>query len=224
MTCCHDSACSFAAKPDALYSPRWRRALWIALIINAGFFMAEIIAGAVAGSAALQADALDFFGDAANYAISLSVAGMALAWRARAAVAKGGTLIAFALWVLASTAWHAFYGTLPRAEVMGVVGIAALIANGGVALMLYRFRTGDANMRSVWICSRNDAVGNAAVLLAAMGVLGTGTGWPDVIVAVIMGGLGLWGGCQIVGHASGELRSERAALVNVAADRHSVRT
>jgi Co/Zn/Cd efflux system component len=90
--------------------------------------------------------------------------GMALAWRARAAVTKGGTLIAFALWVLGSTAWHAFYGTLPRADVMGVVGIAALIANGGVALMLYCFRTGDANMRSVWICSRNDAVGNAAVL------------------------------------------------------------
>jgi Co/Zn/Cd efflux system component len=125
---------------------------------------------------------------------------------ARAAVAKGGTLIVFALWVLGSTAWHAFYGTLPRAEVMGLVGVAALVANGGVALMLYRFRTGDANMRSVWICSRNDAIGNATVLLAAMGVFGTGTGWPDVIVAAIMGGLGLWGGLQIVRHARGELR------------------
>jgi len=142
------------------------------LFINAAFFMAEIVAGAAAGSVALQADALDFFGDAANYAIGLGVAGMALTWRARAAVTKGGTLIAFALWVLGSTAWHAFYGTLPRADVMGVVGIAALIANGGVAVMLYCFRTGDANMRSVWICSRNDAVGNTAVLLAAMGVSG----------------------------------------------------
>ena len=174
--------------------------------------MAEIVAGAAAGSAALQADALDFFGDAANYAISLGVAGMALTWRARAAVAKGGTLIAFALWVLASTAWHAFHGTLPQAEVMGVVGFAALIANGGVALMLYRFRTGDANMRSVWICSRNDAVGNLAVLLAAMGVFGSGTGWPDVIVAAIMGGLGLWGGWQIVRQARGELRTEHEPL------------
>jgi Co/Zn/Cd efflux system component len=131
MACCHDSACSAATPSEALNSPRWRRALWLALFINAGFFVAEVVAGAAAGSAALQADALDFFGDAANYAISLGVAGMALTWRARAAVAKGGTLIAFALWVLASTAWHAFYGTLPRAEVMGVVGIAALIANGG---------------------------------------------------------------------------------------------
>jgi Co/Zn/Cd efflux system component len=207
MTCCHDSACSSAANPNALNNPQWRRALWIALIINAAFFVAEIVAGAAAGSASLQADALDFFGDAANYAISLGVAGMALAWRSRAAVAKGSTLIAFALWVLGSTAWHAFYGTLPRAEVMGAVGVAALIANGGVALMLYRFRTGDANMRSVWICSRNDAVGNAAVLLAAMGVFGTGTGWPDVTVAAIMGGLGLWGGWQIVNQARGELRS-----------------
>jgi Co/Zn/Cd efflux system component len=191
----------------ALNSPKWRRALWIALVINAGFFVTEIVAGAAAGSASLQADALDFFGDAANYAISLGVAGMALTWRARASLAKGGTMVAFALWVLGSTTWHMAYGTLPRAEVMGVVGLAALFANGGVALMLYRFRTGDANMRSVWICSRNDAVGNAAVLLAAMGVFGTGTGWPDVIVAAIMGGLGLWGGWQIISQARGELRA-----------------
>jgi Co/Zn/Cd efflux system component len=207
MACCHDVACSSGASSTALNSPTWRRALWVALAINGGFFVTEIVAGAAAGSAALQADALDFFGDAANYAISLGVAGMALTWRSRASVGKGGTMIAFALWVLGSTVWHVFHGTLPRAEVMGAVGIAALIANGIVALMLYRFRTGDANMRSVWICSRNDSVGNAAVMLAALGVFGTGTGWPDVIVATIMGGLGLWGGLQIVNQARGELRS-----------------
>lgn len=218
MACCNDSACSSAGNSGALNSPRWRRALWIALAINAGFFVAEILAGAAAGSAALQADALDFFGDAANYAISLGVAGMALQWRSRAAVAKGGTLIAFALYVLGSTVWHAVHGTLPRAEVMGIVGVAALIANGGVAVMLYRFRTGDANMRSVWICSCNDAIGNLAVMLAALGVFGTGTGWPDVIVAAIMGGLGLWGGWQIVHQARGELRSERTAPVTMAAE------
>ena len=212
--------CLFFRRPsDALNSSKWRWALWIALVINAGFFVAEIMAGAAAGSAALQADALDFFGDAANYAISLGVAGMALTWRARAAVAKGGTLIAFALWVLGSTAWHAFYGTLPRAEVMGVVGIAALIANGGVALMLYRFRTGDANMRSVWICSRNDAVGNAAVLLAAMGVFGTGTGWPDVDGRQrSWAGLACGAEWQIVSQAWGELHAERAAPLGVAAE------
>src|SRR5438270_4273518 len=121
MACCHDSASSSAARFDALNSPRWRRALWIALVVNAAFFVAEIVAGAAAGSVSLQADALDFFGDAANYAISLGVAGLTLAWRARAAIAKGGTLILFALCVLSSTAWHAVHGTLPRAEVMGVV-------------------------------------------------------------------------------------------------------
>ena len=215
MACCHDDHCAADVLPN---SPRWRRVLWIAFFINAGFFLAEIIAGVAAGSAALQADALDFFGDAANYAISLGVAGMALTWRARAAVAKGGTLIAFALWVLGSTVWHAVHGTLPHAEVMGVVGFAALVANGGVALMLYRFRGGDANMRSVWICSRNDAIGNAAVLLAAMGVFGTGTGWPDVIVAAIMGGLGLWGGGQIVRQAQAELRNRSARPVVMAAE------
>jgi Co/Zn/Cd efflux system component len=205
MACCHDSCCPGirAEEPD---SPRWRRALWIALAVNAGFFVAEMVAGAAAGSASLQADALDFFGDAANYAISLGVAGMALAWRARAALVKGGTLIAFALWVLGNTAWHAWSGTFPRAEVMGVVGLAALLGNGGVALMLFRFRKGDANMRSVWICSRNDAVGNLAVMLAAAGVFGSGTGWPDTIVAGVMGGLGLQGGWQIVRQAGGEIR------------------
>ncbi|MCB4824699.1 cation transporter [Roseicella aerolata] len=215
MACCHDDHCS-AAKAQPLDSPQWRRALWIALSVNAGFFLAEVAAGAAAGSAALMADALDFFGDATNYAISLGVAGMALAWRARAALVKGWTLIAFALWVLGSTGWHAWAGTLPRAEVMGLVGAAALLANGGVALMLYRFRGGDANMRSVWICSRNDAVGNLAVMLAAAGVFGTGTGWPDLVVAGIMGGLGLQGGWQIVRQARGELRGAEAGLAPAA--------
>lgn len=217
MACCDDSACCPAAS-SALDSPRWRRVLWIALIVNAGCFVAEIVAGLAAGSAALQADALDFFGDAANYAISLGVAGMALAWRARAAAVKGSTLIVFALWVVGNTAWRALHHTLPQAEVMGVVGIAALIANGGVALMLHRYRGGDANMRSVWICSRNDAIGNLAVMLAALGVFGTGTGWPDVIVAGIMGGLGLWGGLQIVFQARAELRSPVAAPLGLAAE------
>jgi Co/Zn/Cd efflux system component len=192
--------------------------LWVALSVNVAFFLAEVVAGLAAGSAALQADALDFFGDAVNYAISLGVAGMALTWRARAALVKGGTLLIFACWVLGATAWHVVHETLPQAEVMGVVAMAALIANGGVALMLYRFRVGDANMRSVWICSRNDAIGNIAVLLAALGVFGSGTGWPDMIVAAIMGGLGLWGGWQIVSQARGELRSQSVASVGSAAE------
>jgi Co/Zn/Cd efflux system component len=217
MACCQDDHCRSPATviPN---TPLWRRALWIALAVNAGFFLVETAAGLAAGSASLQADALDFFGDAANYAVSLGVAGLALAWRARAALVKGATLIGFALWVLGGTAWHAVAGTLPRAEVMGVVGVAALVANAGVALMLYRFRAGDSNTRSVWICSRNDAVGNLAVVMAAAGVFGTGTGWPDVIVAAVMGGLGLWGGWQIVGQARGELRGGVGGEAAIAAE------
>ncbi len=201
--CCSNHNCE-DTRP--LNSSSWRRALWIALAVNAGMFLAEIIAGVAAGSVSLQADALDFLGDAANYAISLTVAGMVLTWRARAALLKGASLGVLGLWVLLSTTWHAYAGTLPSAEVMGVVGVLALLSNAGVALMLYRFRGGDANMRSVWICSRNDAIGNLAVLLAAAGVFGTGTGWPDLIVASIMATLGISGGWQIVRQALGELR------------------
>ncbi|WP_456303530.1 cation transporter [Komagataeibacter europaeus] len=208
MPCCHDSCCPSSTPPSTDHDARrWHRALWIALIVNGGFFLTEIVAGVMAGSASLQADALDFFGDTANYAISLTVTGMALAWRSRAAMLKGATMIAFALWVLGNTLCHAWSGTLPYADTMSLIGALALLANGGVALMLYRFRSGDANMRSVWICSRNDAIGNLAVLLAALGVFGTGTGWPDIIVAFIMGGLGLHGGTQIVRHALAETAS-----------------
>ena len=203
--CCHSENCHSAVNP-ALNSPGWRHALWIALLINAGMFLAEIAAGVAAGSAALQADALDFLGDAANYVISLSVAGMALHWRARASLLKGTSLGIFGLWVIGNTVWHAYVGTLPRAEFMGLVGIIALIANGGVALMLYRYRTGEANMRSVWICSRNDAIGNLAVIAAAASVFGTGTAWPDIIVATVMALLGLTGGWQIIRQAWDEMQ------------------
>lgn len=213
--CCHVNHGSDSSRFN---SPGWRRALWIALTVNVAMFAVEIGAGLAAGSASLQADALDFLGDSANYAISLGVAGMALAWRARAALAKAVSLLGFGLWVLGAAAWHAHAGTLPGAQVMGAIGVLALAVNTGVALLLYRFRNGDANMRSVWICSRNDAVGNIAVVLAAFGVFGTGTGWPDVIVATIMAALGLSGGWQIMRQAWRELAPERTAERPLAAD------
>ena len=204
-------ACSSCAsdKPDANNHPIWRRALWIALGINAAMFLVEMIAGVAGGSKALQADALDFLGDAANYAISLGVAGLALAWRARAAFFKGATLALLGLYVLGATLWAVWHGRTPEAEIMGVIGIAALVANAGVAFMLYRFRSGDANMRSVWICSRNDAIGNLAVVLAAAGVFGMGSAWPDLVVATIIAALGLSGGVQIMRQARNELTSTR---------------
>ncbi len=202
--CCHDDHCSV---PGPFDSPQWRRALWIALIVNGFMFLADIATGIVAGSSSLQADAIDFLSDTANYAISLCVAGLALTWRARAAQLKGWSLGLVSIAVLLTAAWRAFTCTPPQAETMGIVGVLALLANGTVALMLYRFRTGDANMRSVWICSRNDAIGNLAVVGAAAAVFGTGTAWPDLIVATLMAALGLTGGWQIVQHARADFGS-----------------
>lgn len=185
-------------------NPSIRRALWIALAVNASMFSIEIAAGVAAESVALTADALDFLGDAATYAISLLVIGMAMQWRTRAALLKGVSLGLLGLWVASTTVHNALAGTVPEASVMGIIGVLALLANAGVAVMLYAFRKSDANLRSVWICSRNDAIGNVAVLLAAAGVFGTGTGWPDVIVGGIMAALALSGAWQIIRHARQE--------------------
>lgn len=198
---------SCCAETKRIEDARWRHAVWIALIVNATMFGVEIFAGVTAHSAALKADALDFLGDSANYAISLGVTGLVLTWRARAAMLKGATLFALGAWVIASTGYAAFAGTLPQAGTMGIIGGLALAANVAVALILYRYRAGEANMRSVWICSRNDAIGNVAVVAAAFGVFGTGTGWPDLIVAAILAALGISGGIQIMRQAAGELRS-----------------
>lgn len=201
---CSEGACGSA---NTLNDPRWRRALWVALGINLAMFATEMIAGSAAQSRALQADALDFLGDSANYAISLLVAGMALVWRARAALAKGLTLLGLGSWVLVTAVMSVLFGSSPEPGTMGIVGALALTANLGVALMLYRFRTGDANMRSVWICSRNDAIGNVAVMAAALGVFGSGTAWPDLIFAALLALLGIGGGSQIVRQAWTELRT-----------------
>ncbi len=189
-------------------SVAYRRVLWAVLAINAAMFLVEIGAGLAAGSASLQADALDFFGDAANYAISLLVVGMALRYRAMAALAKGSTMGLFGLWVIGTAIWHALQGTLPNAYTMGAVGFAALAANAVSFGLLWAHRDGDANMRSAWICTRNDVLGNLAVLLAAAGVFGTGTGWPDIIVAAIMASLALQGAWLVIRQSLAEINQE----------------
>src|SRR5256884_8125446 len=189
----------------------YRRVLWTVLATNAAMFAVEVIAGLAAGSAALQADALDFLGDAANYAISLLVVGMALRYRALAALAKGATMAAFGLWVIATVVWHALQGTLPSAFTMGTVGVAALAANAASFGLLWAYRHGDANMRSAWICTRNDVLGNLAVLLAALGVFGTGSGWPDTIVAAIMATLAIQAAALGIPQASAEFRIGQSA-------------
>src|SRR5882724_2645039 len=187
-SCCSSPSCSQGSEN----SPTYRRILWVALAINLVMFGVEIGAGLGAGSVSLVADSLDFLGDAANYGVSLFVLGMALQWRARASLVKGATMAAFGLWVIFVTVRHAVGSTVPDAPVMGVVGMVALVANVAVAALLFRFRKGDSNMASVWICSRNDAIGNVAVMLAALGVFGAGAGWPDFAVGAVMAALALY--------------------------------
>jgi Co/Zn/Cd efflux system component len=194
---------------DPARQATYRRVLWAALAINFGMFCVEVFASFAAGSAALQADAMDFLGDSANYAISLVVVGMALRYRATAALIKGLCMGALGLSVLAAIAWHLAHGTTPEPLAMGVVGVVALIANGAVFALLWAHRAGDANMRSVWLCSRNDVLGNLAVLLAAFGVFGTQQGWPDLAVALVMAALGLQGAWTVSKQARAELRSTR---------------
>ncbi len=205
--------CAHGHHHDGHGDARYRRVLWIVLAINAAMFLVEIVAGLAAGSVSLQADALDFLADAGNYGISLFVVGMALRYRAMAALAKGATMGVFGLWVIGTTVWHAVHGTLPDAVTMGAVGFAALLANAAVFALLWAYRSGDSNMRSVWLCSRNDVIGNVAVLLAAAGVFGTGTGWPDIIVAAVMALLALQGAALVIRQASAELRDSRLASV-----------
>ncbi|WIM09083.1 cation transporter [Enhydrobacter sp.] len=190
--------------------PAYRRVLWAALAINLAMFAVEIGAGLGARSVSLLADSLDFLGDAANYGVSLLVLGLALRWRARAALLKGATMLAFGLWVVVTTVQHTVSGALPDAPTMGAIGLLAIAANLTVAGLLYRHRDGDSNMVSVWICTRNDAIGNLMVLAAALGVLGTGIGWPDFIVGAVMAALALSGAWRILRQALAELRSTAA--------------
>lgn len=205
-------SCTESCKPsNTAVSPRYRRALWVALILNAVMFGVEIAGGLKSGSVSLLADAVDFAGDAANYGISLAVLSMGLAWRARAALIKGVTMGAYGVLVLAKTAWAAALGVPPEPTIMGLVALLALAVNVGVAILLYTFRNGDANMRSVWLCSRNDAIGNVAVAIAALGVFGTGTAWPDLFVAGVMATLALTASVVVVRQARAELASSACA-------------
>jgi Co/Zn/Cd efflux system component len=202
MPGCCDHACETAKSAP---SPRFRRALWIALGVNAAMFVVEIAASLRSGSVSLLADAVDFGGDAANYGISLAVLSMGLAWRARAALVKGISMAAYGALVLGKSASVAWAGGSPEAATMGAVGLLALAANLGVAATLYAWRDGDANMRSVWLCSRNDAIGNVAVMLAAAAVYFTTSGLPDVLVAAVIAGLAVTSGVSVVRQARREI-------------------
>ncbi|MCP8690001.1 cation diffusion facilitator family transporter [Marinobacterium sedimentorum] len=189
-----------------LKSVAYRRVLWIALLLNLAMFGVEIVAGMRAGSVSLLADSLDFLGDSANYGISLWVLGLGLAIRARASLFKAFSMAAFGVGILGTALWHLYSGTLPDAPTMGVIGALALITNLAVAWLLWAYREGDSNMRSVWLCTRNDAIGNVAVLLAALGVFGTQTAWPDLAVGTLMALLALSSAWQVTHRAWQELK------------------
>jgi Co/Zn/Cd efflux system component len=183
--------------------------LWIALVLNAAMFVVEAGASWSAESTALLADAIDFLGDAANYGVSLVALTAAAVWRSRVALLKGWTMGLYGAGVLLAAAWNVWHGASPEPITMAAIAAVALVVNLGVAALLYAFRDGDANMRSVWLCSRNDAIGNLAVMLAAAGVFGTGSLWPDIGVAVLLAVLGVQGGIAVVRQARAELRQQR---------------
>lgn len=201
--CCND------VKFDGL-DPAYKRVLFIVIAINAFMFFVEMPMGFVGQSQALKADALDFLGDTLTYTISLIVIGKSVTTRARVALLKGISLGGMGLWVLGSTVYSVFYTQQPAALIMGSVGAAALIANIASVLLLLRFKDGDANVRSVWLCSRNDAIGNVMVMVAASGVWFSGTGWPDLIVAGLMASLFLSGAFAIIRQARHELGHQHA--------------
>ena len=208
MADCCSGGCS-SDKPPV--DPAYRRVLWIALVVNALMFVVELVGGWASGSVSLLADAVDFFGDAANYGISLFVLGMAPVWRSRTALVKGATMGAYGVFVIGTALWHLAAGTVPKATTMGAIGVAALVANGLVAVLLFAYRNGDSNMRSVWLCTRNDAIGNVAVMLAALGVYQSGSGLPDLFVAGVMGVLGLTAARSVIVQARGEMDAEPVA-------------
>lgn len=189
---------------------RYKAVLWAVIAVNGAMFATEMIAGRFAGSQALQADALDFLGDTLTYGISLAVIGASLRVRATAALAKGASLSLMGLWVFGSTAYQVLILGVPRAEIMGVISVLALAANLVSVLLLMRYKDGDANVRSVWLCSRNDAIGNVIVMVAALGVWGTSSAWPDLAVAVVMAALFLSSAVQILRQAWTEYREDAA--------------
>lgn len=188
-------------------APGYKRVLWIVIAINAIMFVTEMAAGQLAGSQALKADALDFLGDTLTYGLSLAVLGASLRVRSTAALLKGVSLLLMGLWVFGSTAYQVLVLGTPSAEVMGAIGLLALAANLGSVLLLMRYKDGDANVRSVWLCSRNDAIGNVIVMGAAIAVWFTRSAWPDLIVAAIMAALFLSSSFQILRQAWGEYRT-----------------
>ncbi|MFK7965594.1 MAG: cation transporter [Burkholderiaceae bacterium] len=185
--------------------PNYRRVLWFAFWINAVMFVVELFGAMSAQALSLLADAIDFFGDAGNYLVSLLVLTASPARRAGVALFKGIVMAGFGVFICLQIYSHMQAGTVPAAFTMGVIGILALLANLAVTALLFPHREGDANRRSVWLATRNDALSNLAVVFAAAGVFGTQSGWPDLMVAGLMAVLALTSAWSVIRQAVGEL-------------------
>ena len=205
------SACGCSGNPvfDGM-NQRYKAILWLVIAMNGGMFLVEILAGRLAGSQALQADALDFLGDSLTYGMSLAVIGMSLKIRSSAAMLKGVSLLAMGLWIFSSTLYQILFLGVPKADIMGIIGLLALATNVGSVLLLARYKDGDANVRSVWLCSRNDAIGNVAVLGASLSVSITSSAWPDILVALVMAALFLRSAQLILTQSRQEYRLSHA--------------
>ena len=202
VVCCEHDDIDLAA----LQVKSFRQILWVVLFINGIMFIAEFSSAFFAGSVSLQADALDFLGDTVTYALTLMALGFSLKVRAKVALFKGVSLGLLGLWVYGQMLYYFFLDQAPSYEIMGTMGIIAFCANLISAILLYRYRVGDSNMQSVWLCSRNDAIGNLAIIVAASGVFATGAAWPDFMVATIMATLSVTASIRIIKVAMNEVR------------------
>jgi len=201
------ACCDHHIDEEELKINSFRKVLWIVFVINLLMFLVEFGTAFFARSVSLQADALDFMADAMTYGVTLLVLGSSLRMRASVAMLKGVSMGVLGLWIFARTYVNAQDAIVPLAGVMGTVGLVALIANVVSALLLYKYRSGDSNMRSIWLCSRNDAIGNIAIMIAASGVFAMNSGWPDFIVAILMATLSTVASFQIIRQASAELKT-----------------
>ncbi len=211
-----DKCCAPKTKPQ---SDSLRRVLWIALILNFGMFLVEFGLSFFADSQALKADSLDFLSDSANYIVSIFVIGMSLTIRARASIVKAVAMGGLGIFVAAEIVFSIIKGATPNHEMMTWLGLAGLIVNGFVTYLLYRFREGDSNMQSVWLCSRNDAIGNIAVIGAGYAVSYFSSYWPDLIVAGLMAYLAVDASVKILKLAFTELNEENSKAI-IAKDSH----
>ncbi len=200
--------CSHDHSHDLKFDPKniaFKKVLWIALILNLSMFFVEVIFGVLSHSLSLRADAIDFLGDSASYFISLFVINSAVTTKAKVSMGKALFMIVFGGWILVEAAMRFFSHQVPESFTMSWVGAMALIVNGICAYLLFKFKDGDSNMQSVWLCSRNDAIGNLGVMLASLGVFWWGTQWPDLVVAILMASLAVQSGFQVLRSARNEL-------------------